>query len=79
MDFIGSVEAIEEDYERLLGEIEDADPLPKRNEAPGDRRPTEAFYTNDEVVRRVREVYSSDFEQLGYSLDVADADKPPEI
>lgn len=79
VDFIGSVEAIEKNYEQLLGEIEDADPLPKRNEAPGERRPPEAFYTSDKVIRRVQEVYSSDFEQLGYSLDVSDADKPPEI
>lgn len=77
VDFIGSVEAIEEDYRRLREELEDAGPLREKHAASSDRTPPEAFYTDDEVIRRVQEVYSSDFEQLGYSLDVADATNPP--
>lgn len=79
VDFIGSVETIEKDYKQVRRKIEDADPLRKENAAPGDRKPPEAFYTNDRVIRRVQEVYSTDFEQLGYSRDVADAHEPPKI
>lgn len=78
VDFIGSVEKIEEDYEQIREKIRDAAPLQKRNTASSNRKPLEAFYTNDRVVRRVREVYSLDFERLGYSLDIADINEPPE-
>jgi hypothetical protein len=79
VDFIGSVESIEEDYSVVRETLGISASLQKQNESPGERKPLAKFYTRDAVVRRVRRVYKDDFERLGYPPEVDRAGTPPTI
>lgn len=77
VDFIGSVESIKKDFDIVCRELGKGNSLHRENEAPGERKPLSAFYTKDSVIRRVQEVYKSDFGKLGYPRNLERAEQPP--
>jgi Sulfotransferase family. len=77
VDFLGHVETIEDDFSTLCDFLGETAELSKRNATSGTRAPVAAYYESDAVVRRVQEVYRSDFERFGYVRDVESAEAPP--
>jgi hypothetical protein len=67
VDFIGKVETLADDLrtigERLTGKLL----VPREANVSRKRTNTAEFFTNDEDISYIRELYARDFEQLGYA------------
>jgi hypothetical protein len=76
VDFLGHVETIETDFAAVCRHLDKDADLPKMNATPDARPPLGAYYGSDVVIKRVQEVYQSDFERLGYSPHVEETQAP---
>lgn len=77
VNFVGCVERIENDFGEVCQKLNIKAALPIRNRTRGNRRPVQEYYDKDAVIRRVQDVYRSDFESFGYSLDVDNVGRVP--
>lgn len=70
VDFVGTVENLEEDFLRICECLDVEASLPHRNRTAGPRKPVKDYFSEPKVADEVRSVYEADFEVLGYRRDV---------
>ena len=69
VDYVGKVETLQRDFERIRDELDVDASLSHRNRSPGPRRPVESWFT-DQTADIARSVYERDFDVLGYGREV---------
>jgi len=73
VDYIGRVERIQRDFNEVCNILDVSRKLPRLNDT-GSNYTTRSYYTSDAVKRRVDQIYSEDFENLGYVPDLSEVD-----
>jgi len=71
VDYIGRIERIHRDFNNVCNILDVSQELPRLNDT-GNNYTTRSYYTSDAVKRRVDQIYSEDFERLGYVPDLSE-------